>query len=186
MILLPTPTTFLKRAHSRTAWKPRALDLPSPLQTESRLNPECSVSSFRSFALQSHVHADDITAEEAVRLMLAFYTQVTAPEGLLEDRGDVLHFEWGLYQCGEAELFHFELNREFTEKWKGDDNGVSRFTLGLHYRPTFTLRALKPGDAWCCSRAEIQDFGRRMLSDEVYRAIECLPPAEVALEWNPL
>ena len=188
MTLLQTPRIGLTRARTRPQWAPRALalDVPPSVETQSRLNPECSVSSFRSFALQSHVHADDINAEEAVRLMLAFYRHVQTPDGLLEEGGDVLHFEWGLYHCGEAELFHFELNREFTQAWKHEENGVSRFTIGLHYKPTFTLRAIKGGDKWCSSRAEIDAFGRTILAHEVYQAIACLPPAEVALEWNPV
>src|SRR5947207_2747217 len=97
MILLQSPGTAMARARFRTQPPLRDLDLPAKGQAHSRLNPECSVSSFRSFALQSHIHVDDITAEEAVGLMLAFYRHVRAPDGLLEEGGDVLHFEWGLY-----------------------------------------------------------------------------------------
>jgi hypothetical protein len=163
------------------------LDVPLGGRAHGKLNPECSVSSFRSFALQSHVHVDDINAEEAVRLMLAFYSHVTAPEGLLEEGGDVLHCEWGLYHCGEVELFHFEIAREFTEAGKEEDgNGVSRLTVGLHYRPTFTLRAITEGSHCCSSRLELNSFTQAVWTSEAYQAVATLPPAEIALEWGPV
>jgi hypothetical protein len=186
MTLLQFPRTAAVRAPARTLPPLRPLDAPEHSAIEGRLNPECSVSAFRSFAVGSHVHADEINAEEAVRLMLAFYKHVHAPEGLLEDDGDVLQVEWGMYDCGETELFHFEMSREFTEAGKPEDNGVSRFTLGLHYRPTFTLRSLAAGNRWCWSPAEIDAFMNEIRLSEVYGAVATLQPAEVALEWNPM
>jgi hypothetical protein len=79
MILLQSPSIAIKRVRPRTLPPLRELDVPPCLRADSRLNPQCSVSSFRSFALQSQVHVDDITAEEAVRLMLAFYRHVRTP-----------------------------------------------------------------------------------------------------------
>jgi hypothetical protein len=91
-----------------------------------------------------------------------------------------------MYDCGETELFHFELSREFTEAGKSEENGMSRFTLGLHYRPTFTLRALAAGQHCCWSPADIEAFKSEIRLSDVYRAVATLQPAEVALEWNPM
>jgi len=164
----------------------RTLETPPNCIPQGRFHPQCSVPSFRSFALQSHVHADDITAQEAVSLMLAFYRHVRAPEGLLAVDGDVLQLEWGVYDCGETELFHFELNRHFTEAGSEEENRESKFTLGLYYRPTFTLRALQGGEHWCWSHADVDAFRDNIRASEVYCAVATLPPAEVALEWNPV
>ena len=186
MTLLQLPRAAAVRDRDRTPPPLRPLEPPAIPLIEGRLNPECSVSAFRSFAVGSHVHADDINAEEAVRLMLAFYAHVRAPKGLLEEDGDILHVEWGMYDCGETELFHFELSREFTEAGKSEENGLSRFTLGLHYRPTFTLRALAAGHLSCWSPADIEAFKSEIRLSDVYRAVATLQPAEVALEWNPM
>jgi hypothetical protein len=186
MIQLHPPDTSRIGFRSRSLPPLRELDVSPSGRAHGKLNPECSVSSFRSFALQSHVHVDDINAEDAVRLMLAFYTHVSAPEGLLEEGGDVLHCEWGLYHCGDIELFHFEMSREFTEAGKPEENGVSRFTVGLHYRPTFTLRAIADGSHWCSSRLELDSFTQAVRNSEAYRAVATLPAAEVALEWGPV
>lgn len=186
MTLLQLPRAAAVRAPARTLPPLRLLEEPAIPTIEGRLNPECSVSAFRSFAVASHVHADEINAEEAVRLMLAFYGHVLAPEGLLEEDGDILQVEWGMYDCGETELFHFEISRQFTETGKPEENGVSRFTLGLHYKPTFTLRALTAGNHWCWSRSDIDAFKSKIRLSEVYRAVATLQPAEVALEWNPM
>jgi hypothetical protein len=97
----------------------------------------------------------------------------------------VLQYEWGLSHCGETDLFHFELTREFTEV-NHEDNGTSRFTLGLHYKPTFTLRAIQEGSLWCSSRSDAEAFGRSIRGSEAYWTVATLPPAEVALEWNPV
>jgi len=182
MILLPS---FPVRARSRSLPVIRTLDTPAA-PPHGRFHPKCSVPSFRSFALQSHIHADDITAQEAVGLMLAFYRHVRAPEGLLEGDGDVLQVEWGVYECGETELFHFELSRHFTEAGREDDNRESKFTIGLHYRPTFTLRAIQGGEHWCWSHSDVDAFREDIRASEVYQAVATLPPAEVALEWNPV
>ncbi|OAI56975.1 hypothetical protein AYO49_03105 [Verrucomicrobiaceae bacterium SCGC AG-212-N21] len=182
MTLLHAPATVFTRVRQRNMPAPRELEMPSEGRTH-KVNPQTSVSAFRSFALEAHVHVDDITAEETVRLMLAFYRHVRAPEGLLEEGGDVLHYEWGLSRCGEAELFHIELSREFTEAGQ-DENNTSRLTIGLHYKPTFTLRAIREGSLWCSSRADEEAFGRSIRSGEAYWALAKLPPAEVALEWT--
>jgi hypothetical protein len=185
MTLLETPFPMPVRARARSVPPIRSFEPPlNP--PHGRFHPRCSVSSFRSFALQSHVHADDITAQDAVSLMLAFYRHVRAPEGLLESDGDVLQAEWGVYDCGETDLFHFELSRHFTEAGRSDENGESRFTIGLHYRPTFTLRALGAGEHWCWSHADVDSFRDSIRASEVFQAVAILTPAEVALEWNPV
>lgn len=187
MILLQPPATTPLRANSRTVKAPRDLDVPLSGRGFTRLNPEGSVTAFRSFALQSHVHVDDITAEEALRLMLVFYRHVRTQDGRLEEEeGDTLHCEWGISECGGSDLFYFELSREFCEADSDDEGGVSRLTIGLHFKPTFTLRAIKSGHLWCPSREEADDFDYSLRSSDVFWAISTLPPAEVALEWNPV
>lgn len=186
MILLHPPTNTPLRTSARTVKGPRDLDVPLNGRGFSRLNPECSVTAFRSFALQSHIHVDDITAEEALRLMLAFYRHVRTPDDRLEPNGDTLHCEWGLSDCGNSDLFSFELSREFSEAGGDDDHGVSRLTVGLLYKPTFTLRAIKAGHLWCPDREEMDDFDYSLRSSDVFWALSTIPPAEVALEWNPI
>jgi hypothetical protein len=184
MILLQPPFPMTVRTRPQKLPAIRTVETPLTSIPQGRFHPQCSVPSFRSFALHSHIHADDITAQEAVSLMLAFYRDVRAPEGLLEKDGDVLQLEWGTYDCGETELFHFELSRHFTEAGSDEENRESKFTIGLHYRPTFTLRALQGGEHWCWSHADVDAFRDDIRASEVYRAVSTLPPAEVALEWN--
>jgi hypothetical protein len=147
------------------------------------MHPEHSLATFRSMAADNHLHVDDLTASDAFRLMMTFYREVQASGCPEHDQGDMLLCEWGLFQCGEQDLFHFEISRQFTEDGDGEAAETSLLTVGLHYRPTFTLRAIPPGELWCPSRAGADAFEQEMRAHDVFWSVATVPPAEVALEW---
>lgn len=196
-LLLPTPA-FLEerrsnRADSIAARKKKAerplVALPEPetpvFEPQILIHPEHSLSAFRTYASHRHVHVDDLTADEAFQLMLGFYRDVMVPECSDVKDADMLLCEWGLYDCGGTDLYHFEISRQFTECDTDDDTGVSRLTIGLHFKPTFTLRAIPAGELICQGGEDLASFEQAVRSSDAFWAVATLSPAEVALEWEP-
>ena len=191
MITLLAPFPAILQHACGLAARQRRLPPPSQLDSHfelqpGRLNPEDSVSAFRSHALQNHAHVESLCAAEAFRLMVSFYRKVRARNCAPHEGGDALHCEWGLYHCGRTELFHFEITRQFTQTWEQDEETRSRLTLALHYRPTPALREIHAGELWCPSRLELAEFECHIVCNDAYAAVTAQPPVEVAIEWNPV
>ena len=194
-LLLPTPA-FLEDRRSlptqklrqeRKVSSPKALpQKETPVfEPQILIHPEHSLSAFRTYAAHHHVHVDEITADQAFQLMLGFYRDVMVPECSDVKDADMLVCEWGLSECGETELYHFEISRQFTECDTDDETGVSRLTIGLHFKPTFTLRAIPAGELLCRGGDDLLEFEQLVRSSDAFWAVATLTPAEVAFEWEP-
>ncbi len=125
-----------------------------------------------------------LTAAEAIRFMLAFYREVRAESCALDDDGDQLLFQWGVYDWHGQESFHYDITRQFIEPGTEDDDGMSQLSLTVHYPANDNLRALDEGHHWCAAPADVETFEALIHAHPATHAVAALKPLSVSLQWE--
>jgi hypothetical protein len=149
-----------------------------------RMQPSDSKDRFERFINESGSSLAGLTAADASRLMLAFYRQVRAADCPLDERGDMLLFQWGVHDFGEGNTFHYDITRQFILSGSQSDEGMSQLSLTVHFAATGPLRALK-GDRWCSTPVQTAELEEFIRSHEATCAVARLKPLKVTLDWSP-
>jgi hypothetical protein len=91
---------------------------------------------------------DLLTPPQAVEAMVGFYRDERTDECDLEARGDMLLFQWGIYDWGDGEFFEYDLTRQLIPAGE-EDPPIFQLSLTLQYEPTPALHQLGIGNRWC-------------------------------------
>lgn len=114
----------------------------------------------------------------------AFYRDVR-PTGCDKNLdGDMLLFQWGTYDWGKGRYFNLDLTRQFILEGTEDDEGIFQLAFTFLYDPSPVLEALRDGNRWCHSLAELPEFQRYVTSSEAYRVALGQVPTKVQLTYE--
>lgn len=122
-----------------------------------------------------------LTARRALRAMLGFYVGQRAEDVDVDEDGDMLLFEWGVYGFTGPESFQFTLTRQFIVT--GEDEPY-QLHLTLHFDPDDALRAIPGGSRWCRSPGESSAFGQFVESSAPFNAVADAEPSRVELYFE--
>ena len=148
------------------------------------MKPSRSAKEFKKFAESSGKRISEVSASDAVELMLEFYRKIRATNCPIDDNGDMLLYQWGVYDWGKGETFNIDITRQFIIKGSSGDEGMSQLSFTLHFTPSEKLHKIRDGNRWCESLSELEDFREFILNSEAYQAIRDLRPARVELDWS--
>jgi len=151
---------------------------------ELALNPAESVESFSAAVGASGLSIEALRAAEAVQQVLAFYRTRRFDRCDPEADGDMLLYQWGVFDWGEGPSFQFDLTRQFMIADALGDEGMSQLSLVLHYALTDALSALPAGNVWCMSPRKADAFERTVLGSAAYAAVAGISPEHVELRWG--
>lgn len=84
---------------------------------------------------------DELTAAVGIESMLAFYAEERADDCDLEEDGDMLLFQWGLFDWGKGEFLEINITRQFI----GDAEEPRQLSLTFQFDPACALKGLKDG-----------------------------------------
>ena len=142
-----------------------------------------ALTEFECFADAKGKKISDLSPRDAVELMAGFYSAFRSEECDLEADGDMLLFQWGVYDWGEGEMFEFNITRQFMfpmvfeedgEKWEEDS--IWQLSLTCKCVPSESLRNLGANNRWCSSPDELVEFLRfaqKCEATSVAGAAEC-------------
>lgn len=148
------------------------------------MSPATSAAEFDSFLAQRGIHLSSMDVPQLVKSALSFYETVKAA-GLAEGPGtDMLLFQWGVYNWGQAEHFEFDITRQFVSADGGDDDAISQLRCTAHFEPLPALRALPASSRWCESLADLPAFSVFVMESAGYRSVQSLKPLKVSVEWS--
>ncbi len=118
--------------------------------------------------------------------MLDFYRDVRADGCELQDDGDMLLFQWGVFDFGEGRTFRFDLTRQFivTDPEDDDESSMSQLSFTFHFVPSPTFEAIKEGHRWCNAPGKLTYFEGFIIGSEAYEAASTTKPARVTLEFG--
>lgn len=114
----------------------------------------------------------------------AFYRDIRATGCHKDLDGDMLLFQWGTFDWGKGRYFNLDLTRQFILEGTEDDEGIFQLAFTFLYTPSPTLEALKDGNRWCRSPADLPEFQRYVTSSGAYRAALEQVPAKVQLSYE--
>ena len=125
---------------------------------------------------------DTLTPGEGIILMLAFYAEETVAR-LSNEGGDMLLYQWGVYDWGEGESFEFDITRQFIFG-DGEDEDIFQLSLTFRFEPTTKLTNLSSGNRWCSSHEELDDFRDFILRSAPFIELNDKLASSVRLEYD--
>ena len=124
------------------------------------MHPSESITALSALLSEREITASELTAQQALSVMTHFYAEQRA-DGIvgLDEDGDMLLFEWGVFDPGTGPSFQFGLTRQFVELGLSGDDAISQLQLVLHY-DDLTDTDVARGHRWCQSPADVVVFRR--------------------------
>jgi hypothetical protein len=163
----------------------------------SMIDPLQAGAAFQQFAADQD--AGDLHAESAIALMIAFYRVVRAEGCNIDQDGDMLLFQWGIYDHSGSKAFTYDITRQFmvplpplSDPEMHEDPDVHldpemyQLSLTLYFVPTESMRACGSGDRWCPTPNELPAFESFIRGCPATAAIRSLQPTHVSLTFDPV
>src|SRR4030095_8848869 len=123
-----------------------------------------------------------LTPSDGIEAMLNFYSDVRA-EGCLLDGGDMLLYQWGVFDWGEAKSFELDITRQLIGGEREDED-ILQLSLTFKFEPHRIVQSVGDGNRWCPSSAELESFRSFILSSSPFLATKDLTPDAVELEYG--
>jgi hypothetical protein len=118
--------------------------------------------------------------------MLDFYREVRVEGCHLQADGDMLLFQWGIFESGRQErFFEFILARQFTDEEAEAGESTTQLSLTCYFPATPELQALKTGSKWCSCPDELAGFEYFIGKTPAFLAVGKAAPAQVSLTCGP-
>lgn len=133
----------------------------------------------RSPALES------VDAATAIDVMLRFFAQQRATDvvGLDED-GDMVLYEWGVFDFGSGPSFQLGLTRQFVLSGDDGDDAIRQLRLILHYDVSAAEVELGRGHRWCHRPEELETFRAFVESSGAAALVADRVPTRVELDYE--
>ena len=163
------------------------------------MTPENSKPELEERIKQSGAAINTLTPSKGVRLMLDLYKAIRAENCELDDDGDMLLFQWGTYDWGKGPSFQFDITRQFTVSHSEEDEeeyeeeydeefeedaAVFQLSLKFHFVASTEFDALKSGNHWCRTPAELPGFEAIIFDSDAYRAVQASRPSKVTVDYG--
>jgi len=147
------------------------------------MKPKNAKKEFGNLIKQSGVPMGNLTPAQGVRLMLDFYRDVPV-EGCDPEGGDMLLFQWGVFDFGDGEFFQIDITRQFTLEDAGGDEDMSQLSFTFYFDPTEELAKIEDGDRWCESPAELREQEAFISGFGALHSVFTAKPKRVTLEYD--
>jgi hypothetical protein len=147
------------------------------------MKPSAAKTQFLKRLKAAGLPLDTITPADGVEAMLAYYAEERADGCPFEEDGDMLLFEWGIYDWGDGPAFEVGITRQLV---RTDTKEEEIWQLGLDFRfePSVGIRAGKQ-NRWCASLDELDDFRKFITKSAALKAVARHTPMSVELRFGP-
>lgn len=136
---------------------------------------------------REYLSSNDIETRSIRSLLqsvFAFYRHESV-SGLAEAEGDMLLFQFGIYDWGSGPFFEVNMTRQFVELERDDDENVySQFSLTCYYAPDDKLAAFGPETRWCSDVSELDGFAAWVEAHPVLDALETASRQNTEVSWE--
>ena len=153
------------------------------------MKPENALEEFKK--LVSEKTTGVITPAQGIDLMIEFYETTRADHCDIDCDGDMLLFEWGIYDWGNGEFFEYSITRQFIfpitcvddeDEW--EDDAIYQLKLNFLFEPTEILRKVESGSVWCERPAQIADFKVEIKENKASEIANSIKPAKVEISFE--
>lgn len=147
--------------------------------------PSESEAAFLRFLDSSGLKLKSLRPAKGLHAMLDFYRSIRpAKISPSAHSGDLLMYQWGVFDWGGGPRFELDIRRQFVEEIREDDQGLmSHLSLTFHFLPD-GLNALGKGCRLCESLDHLDEFAQFIHDSSPYRELGDSIPAFVQVNWE--
>ncbi|MCZ2342849.1 MAG: hypothetical protein LC104_13830 [Bacteroidales bacterium] len=127
---------------------------------------------------------ETLTPASGIEMMLRFYEEERVDRCSLDDDGDLLQFQWGLYDWGEGERFELNISRQLMTNEVAGDEQIRQLALTFGFAPTPALAEAGDGDQWCDTPEGLDEFRQFITTSAGMQATTGHLPERVDLTWD--
>jgi hypothetical protein len=124
-----------------------------------------------------------VTPSAGVGAMLVFYEQERADGCDPGGDGDMLLFQWGVYDWGDGPAFEVSITRQFIEA-DAEEEEPRQLALVYRFDPALAPKGLKDGSAWCESPGGLAAFRKTVEQSRALKAVGGQITASVELRFG--
>jgi len=151
------------------------------------MKPADAREEFEQFVTEAGLRVSDLKPLDAIRLMLDFYREVRVGGCHLQSDGDMLLFQWGIFESDrQGRFFEFILARQFTDEEAEAGESTTQLSLTCYFPPTPELQALKTGSKWCSCPDELAGFEYFIGKTPAFQAVGKVAPEQISLTYGPV
>ena len=122
----------------------------------------------------------------ALDCMLRFYAQMRADGCEIESDGDMLLFQYGVYDFGERRMFEVDLTRQVILPDEEDDDAIWQLAMTFRYAPSADLEAIGRSDRWCSTPSDLPGFEEFVRASPAVAAVADRRPDDVIVHFGPV
>ena len=145
--------------------------------------PSESLSEFTAFAAERGLVLASATAREGIEAALSFFNEMKA-QGVDDDDGDMLLFQWGTYDSGSGRHYELDITRQFIKVEPDDDDVITQLSLTFRFPPSETLDAVGSGNHWFEGAQAAGIAREQTFANEAFLAVADSPATSVVLAYN--
>lgn len=145
-------------------------------ETKSMIEPKESKSYFLKQLKHSGIDFDTMSTKQLIEQGIRFFQNTRINGVHLNEDGDMLLLQWGIYGLEGTKQFQFDITRQFIESVNNEDSQMSQFHLTFFY-PAMHFLDVENDNEW---------FDHPNLSLKIQSFIENLPFYPKMLEINPV
>jgi hypothetical protein len=124
---------------------------------------------------------EGVTPRRVLEAMFAFYAEQRAEDVDIDEDGDMLLYEWGVYRFTGPESFQIGIVRQFCVI---DEDEPYQLHMTLLFAPPDAYRQLEDGNKWCHSPEELPAFREFVESSAAFKAVADTNPSRVELYFE--
>jgi len=148
------------------------------------MKPITAKPEFENFVRQSGATFTALTPANGIHLMLEFYKYIRADNCPIGEDGDMLLYQWGIYDWGEGTYFQCDITRQFIEVGFEGDDGMSQLPICFYFHLSKEFKELKSGKHWCSSPTELSDFESYIKANATYPKIANANPTKIEVKYS--
>lgn len=149
------------------------------------MKPHQAKSKFEEFIENSGTATSDITLKKGISLMSEFYREVRAQGCDLDFDGDMLLFQWGIYNWdGSGATFQCDITRQFIQGESEGNDGMTQLSFTFHFATTAELEKIPPGNTWCNDPTDLLEFEKFIYDSDAFKAVNDATPSKVEINYG--
>jgi hypothetical protein len=127
---------------------------------------------------------EQVSIRGLIEESIAFFRERPAV-GVTEKFGDMLLFQFGIYDWGSGPLFEIDLVRQFSEVESGDEDAkMSQLHITRFYSPVRDLEALGADERWCSDHSDLPEFSQWVMALPALAAVVDMMPVKTVIRWE--
>lgn len=148
------------------------------------MKPETAATEFVDFMARRGLVRMDLTAEQGLPAMLAYYREERAEGCSFEQDADMLLYQWGTPDTAEGAYFELDIARQLLLDEGSGDQDFWLLRLTFKFSPTELLRGLRSGRRWCSNLGELAEFEAFIRASLAYRVVAVATPAAMDITYE--